>query len=237
MRRELESFVPAFDSINSDLIHTFDAKADSIETLLDVINQVHKLHFSSIWILGATIVSPQGQTVLISGPLSSGKSTTVLGLVFNYGWKVISEDITHIDMTTNEIINFASPFAIKPGTFDLLKTTFQPDKFPDPSTVWMALNDKNLGCNRKAGIDLVIHFDKPRGGAISLEKISVPEYIRAILQKSNIALVNGAADKICEYVSEDSCYLIKDGSLKERIQTILQLCDAKAPLNNGDLTL
>ncbi len=208
--------------------HTFDAKADSINSLLDVINHVHKLHYQSIWILGATIVSPQGQTVLISGPLSSGKSTTVLGLVFNFDWKVLSEDITHIDMNTNEIINFASPFAIKPGTLDLLKTSFPSSQLPDDSAAWMALRDKDLGCNVKTPFNLVIHFDKPQGGEFSCEKMSVPEYIRALLRKSNITRVKGAPDKISEYVSEGNCYLLRDGSLKERIQTILQLCDAKA---------
>lgn len=215
--------------------HVYDAGAFEIKSVLDVINHVHKQHEGSLWILGASIVTPAGQKVLISGPLSSGKSTTVLALVFGCGWKVLSEDITHIDMATNEIVNFGSPFALKPGTMDLLSNTYQ---FETPGTndtgSWMPLGSANLGHNLKTPFDLVVYFEEFSGGPFKCEEMSVPEFTRTILRKSNITRINDAPNKLYEYVSEGSCYRISDGSLKERVDAITRLCAIKQTNKNED---
>ncbi len=226
--------LPLSDTESPATANVFDANANEIKNVLDVINHVHKQHSGSLWILGASIVSPEGAKVLLTGPLSSGKSTTVLALVLSQGWKVISEDITHIDMTTDEIVNFGSPFALKPGTLDLLRSTLQLELSPFGQTdSWMALGSANLGHNMKTPFDLVIYFEEFSGGAFRCERISVHEFTRTILRKSNIARIDGATNKVCEYVSEGSCYKISDGSLKDRIEAIVELCQIKSASKRG----
>lgn len=219
--------LPLCGTENAAPDHVYDADANDIKNVLDVINHVHKQHHGSMWILGASIVSPAGHKVLISGPLNSGKSTTVLALVLGYAWKVLSEDITHIDMNTDEIVNFGSPFAIKPGTVDLLKSSLQLELSPLELNSWMPLGLANLGHNMKTPFDLVIYFEEFSGGAFRCESMSVHEFTRTILRKSNITRINGAAIKLCEYVSEGCCYRISNGSLKDRLDAIIQLCELK----------
>ncbi len=227
MQRDLELLLLPPEQNPTQQIRVFDGKADSIENFLDLINRVHKEHLGTLWILAATIISPQGHIVMFSGALNSGKSTAALALVYGYGWKVISEDITHIDMHKNEIINFASPFAIKPGTLALLKNSFSSMQLPPESGPWMKLGEANLGHSVPTPIDLVVHFDSSSDDPFVCKQMSVADYTKTLLQKSNIARLKGAADKIYEYVVEGNCYLMKNGSLTERVETILQLCDAR----------
>ncbi|HEY9732143.1 MAG TPA: hypothetical protein V6C89_09525 [Drouetiella sp.] len=214
------------DSVQAE--HVYDGKKDNINDIVDVINDVHKRHTNTLWILAAALVSPAGHKVLLAAPSHAGKSTTAMGLVLGYDWKVLSEDITHIDLITDEIINFASPFAVKPGTPERLKEAVQAEfstvKAPsvEPSS-WLPLKDHSLGHNLKAPFDLAFYLDPFDGGDYRCSPISTSEYIRTLLPLSNVARQREAAAKVSQYVQENRCFRVSEGNLQQRLQSITQL--------------
>jgi hypothetical protein len=157
-----------------------------------------------------------------------------MALVRGFGWKVLSEDITHVDLRNGEIINFASPFAVKRGTISHLQKTLDDsglrldwssfDPNSDSPITWIPLGTHSLGNNLKAPFDLVVYFDGFTDGDATCKKLPSAEFVRAILQISNFTRLDDATSKICEYVAEERCYRISGGSLKQRVDTILQLC-------------
>jgi hypothetical protein len=205
----------------------YDAKLEGIKNMVGLLNHVLKQHHGLIWILGASLMSPDGRKLLILGAPYGGKTTAVLTLVFRCSWKVLSEDVTLIDPGTNEIINFAAPLALKPGTIELVKEAASIVPGPVESDRWIPLREHSLGRNVKTPFDLALYLDLSGGqDKLSCEKMPVNEYVRAMLQTSNLISMPGSVDKIYEYVRGDSCYRITAGSIQQRLKAILQLCDA-----------
>lgn len=229
VEQEFRNCLQAYDQTESvEAEHVYDGTTAKINDILDVINDVHKRHTNTLWILAAAVVSPAGNKVLLAAPAHAGKSTTTMGLVLGYGWKVISEDITHIDLGTDEIINFASPFAVKLGTAERLKEAvkaeFDTIKAPsiEPSS-WLPLKDHSVGCNLKAPFDLLFYLQPIIGGDYKCSAISKSEFIRTLLPLSNVARHKEAAAKVSQCVQENRCFRISEGTLQQRLQTIIQL--------------
>ena len=240
LEREFEMLLPICPPNNSAPNRNFDAQKESINHIVDLINLVHKKHEGTLWILAASVVSPSGRKVLISGPSHAGKSTMAMALVMGYGWKVLSEDITHIDLTNDEIINFGSPFAIKLGAPDLIEAAVKADLTsvelsPAEPSAWIPLDSNSVGHNLKAPFDLIVYLEPFKGGDFSCEKISPAEYVRAILPGSNIARMRDAANKIYDYVLQGRCYRLAEGNLTQRLEKIIQLCEGTA-VNKGEET-
>lgn len=225
--------LPTCTESNSPADRIYDAQKESINTIVDVINHVHKRHENTLWILGATVVSPSGQSVLLSGPSQSGKSTTAMALVFEHKWKVLSEDITHVDLSNDEIINFESPFSIKTGAINLLKTAVNSSFENIEENSWLPIGENSLGHNLHAPFDFVFYFDEKHGGDFECRRVSPSELIRAILPRSNVSRSKAASNKIYEYVLQDRCYLVSGGSLTRRLQQIMLLCEEHRAKQNG----
>ncbi len=229
VEQEFQSCLQAFDKDEPVIAdHIYDGKKDNINDIVDVINDVHKRHTNTLWILAAALVSPAGHKVLLAAPSHAGKSTTAMGLVLGHGWKVLSEDITHIDLTSDEIINFASPFAVKVGTPERLKEAVHAElntvRAPsvEPSS-WLPLKDHSFGRNLTAPFDLAFYFEPIQGGNYKCNAISNTEFVRTLLPLSNVARQKEAAAKVSQYVLEGRCFRVSEGNLQQRLQTIIEL--------------
>ncbi|RTL45842.1 MAG: hypothetical protein EKK48_00425 [Candidatus Melainabacteria bacterium] len=238
LEQELRSCLPICRVATAENTTFYDAKSDSIKNIVDLINHIHKRHEGTLWILGAGIVSPSGRKLLIAGPSHTGKSTTAMALVFGFGWKVLSEDITHIDITENEIINFASPFAVKRGTLSSIQNALKAfDKTLDLSsfdtssvkpTCWAPLENASTGCNLSTPFDHAVVFEQFDDHDLRCDHLTSLDYMRALLPISNIARLSQVSNKFYNYVAEDSCYRLAGGNLKQRLDRIIQLCDEPA---------
>lgn len=235
LEEELRNCLPICRENTAEHTTFYDAKKDSIKNIVDLINHIHKRHEGTLWILGAGVVSPSGRKLLIAGPSHTGKSTTALALVLGFGWKVLSEDITHIDITEKAIINFASPFAVKRGTLTSIQNalrafdkTLDMSSF-DPNTVkptsWVPLESASTGCNMSTPFDQAVYFDIFDENILRHDHLTSLEYMRALLPISNIARLSQVANKFYDYVAEDSCYRFSGGNLKQRLDRIIQLCE------------
>lgn len=189
----------------------------------ECINQMVAQHVNCLTIEAACLVSPAGQKVLISGVSNSGKTTTALALAFAHGWKVASENTTIIDPEKDQIISFAAPFNLKPGTRDLLGAA----KIILPGFIlreWYPMPTEMLANDCQAKLSLAVHFDgEVQNDTLLCQKNSVAEYTRKIFPISNL-LSTRSSGKFMEYLPENSCYQIKNGSLAQRVQKILELC-------------
>ncbi len=205
--------------VNSEPI--YELAANDVRGLL---SKVLELHEGYLWISAACLFSPQGHKVLISGQSSAGKSTTTLALALRYGWKVLSEDLTCIDIRANKIIVFATPFSLKTGTLELLQDTVA--MLPESVVFgeWVPMSNMHAEGEYATDFDLTLYFGEARKGEpIQQIVCSAGEYVRLLLPCSNLVHDENAPDKLAEYVSSGACYQVIGGSLSERINLLLEL--------------
>ena len=82
-------------------------------------------HCHQFLIIHAAVVEKNGKTVIMPAPPGSGKSTLCAGLVHR-GWRLLSDELTLIDMKTGLIQPMARPINLKNQSIDVIRK-FQPD--------------------------------------------------------------------------------------------------------------
>lgn len=189
-----------------------------------LVSTVLKLHEQYLWLSAACVLSPQGQKILISGHSSAGKSTTALALAMRYGWKVLSEDLTCLDLQTDRLIVFATPFSLKTGTVNLLKQTIAMVPEPVVFGEWVPLSNTHGEGEYKANFDLSLHFGHAQvGKPLSCLTCKPGKYVRLSLSSSNLVHYDNGPEKLAAYVSSGGCYQVTGGSLAERLDLVLNL--------------
>ncbi|HEV8718174.1 MAG TPA: hypothetical protein VGX03_35830 [Candidatus Binatia bacterium] len=135
--RELTKLLPRPRS-TPDTIHEIRTGSDLRVLISDILGR----HAGCLWIDAACLLSPHGQKVLIAGHSGAGKSTTTaLALALRYGWKVLAEDVTLIDLQADAVIVFAAPFSLKAGTVKLLQESIAMVPAPVVFGEWVSMND------------------------------------------------------------------------------------------------
>jgi len=71
-------------------------------------------------ILHAAVVEKNGFALILSGQPGAGKSTLCAALV-NRGWRLLSDEMTVIDLKTNELIPIVRPVCLKNESIDIIK--------------------------------------------------------------------------------------------------------------------
>lgn len=196
-----------------------------------LLSKVLELHAGYLWISAACLLSPQGHMVLISGQSSAGKSTTALALALKHGWRVISEDLTCIDIHAGTIVVFASPLSLKIGALELLQNTIAMLPQPLVRGEWVPLSNIHAEGEYEAGFDLALYFGLA-GADEPMRRIacSSGEYVRLLLPCSNLVHHESGPDKLAKYVKSAPCYRVTGGSLSERMNLILEWTTGKARL-------
>ncbi len=201
-----------------------------------LVGEILGLQSEYLWLSAACVVSPAGHKVLISGNSSAGKSTTVLALALRYGWKVLAEDLTCIDLHTGRIISFATPFSLKKGTVELLQETIS--MVPEPVALgeWVPQSDLHAHGEYGSNLDLSLYFGTARHGEPMQVSVCSPgEYVRLLLPCSNLIHCAHGPDKLAEYVSSGTCYRVSGGSLSERLNLILELTHRSRSMDTSEI--
>jgi hypothetical protein len=194
-----------------------------------LVNHILKrYHSGCLWIDAACLISPAGKRVLIAGRSSTGKSTTTMALALGYGWKVLAEDLVLIDLKTDKVLKFASPFSLKTGTKELLEKTVGRSPQPVLRSEWAPLNELAATENDcPANFDLALYFTQIFQGPelLTVSDMAPTEYLRKVLDCSNILRIPDSATKFVEYISNGQCLMLDGGSLEAKINAIREVCN------------
>ncbi len=189
----------------------------------ELINHVLHKHRKCIWADAACLVAPSGAKFLLTGRSSAGKSTTTLAMALAHGWKTVAEDITLFDRSTGEILSFPTPFSLKAGTADLLEKTIGKRPSPIIDDEWVPMQSLSMDDNVKGPADFAIHLIREDAGPITREEISPSDYLRYIMPNSNVLRMPDGIEQFLSNVREGGCFVIRNGSLSERMDALLQL--------------
>ncbi len=82
-------------------------------------------HSHQFLILHAAVIERNGRAAIMPAPPGSGKSTLCAGLV-SRGWRLLSDELTLIDMQTGLVRPMARPINLKNRSIEVIRN-FQPD--------------------------------------------------------------------------------------------------------------
>lgn len=216
-RNELDTLLPR-------CVDTVQKKIANPSTLRTLQNDIYEMHDDCLWLDAGCLVTPNGKKVLIIGRSGAGKSTTTMALALGYDWKVVAEDILLIDYKKDLLITFGAPFSLKPGTAELLDESI--GRAPDPiiGGEWSPLGTMLAPRNLTAQFDVSIVFTRDNENPqFNISPLSASEFLRKCLPVSNVLRMKGAGEKLLDYVSPGKCLEIAGGTVRQRVDKILQL--------------
>lgn len=182
------------------------------------------IHVRYLWIRGCYLVTPSGKQVLIAGRPGSGKSTLAMALALKHAWKVVSEDLVFIDLDTLKVLSLALPFAVKDGTVERLLESVGMAPEPIIDGGWSPQGALSADGSYDAQFDAIFLFGRWRP-RLKVRKITGSETLRAILQLSSLMKHPRALEWFSESISSSKNFEIGGGTLSERVQTLLDVCN------------
>lgn len=108
-------------------------------------------HENNYLILHAAVLAKNGQAIMFPAPPGSGKSTLTAYLALQ-GWRLLSDEMTIIDLNTDEVQPFVRPICLKNQSINLVKSWF-----PD-ATFSAIAKDTQKGdvCHLKPSSDSIV---------------------------------------------------------------------------------
>jgi hypothetical protein len=202
-------------------IHEASVSGGNIRT---IISNLLAEHSHCLWFDAACLLSPEAKKLLIVGGSGSGKSTSAMALVFGHGWKVFCEDIALIDPNTDELLSFPSPFSLKEGTLDHLRTASKIEPESVILNEWIPMPSSLVAETCAATFDVVIRLDAARNDIpLECKELSAGDFMRVILPNSNLIHHDEGFEKTMQYIKNARCYRLTGGTLLERIEKIFEL--------------
>jgi hypothetical protein len=190
----------------------------------ELFKQLVERHSHCLHVRAACLISKEGKKMLISGAPSSGKTTLVLALVMAHQWKLVSDFASLLDRHTNKIFSFAPPFNTRGEMRSLLESI-------NLSVPYFILHDylpvapEYCAAGSEGPFDLAVHLQKEHKSDFTYSSISTFQYLRNVLPTSNLTRVRGDDERFLTYLQQGRCYQFSGGTVTERIEKILDLCE------------
>lgn len=204
-------------------------KPEGFEIIRLIVRKALDNHQDCLWMDAATLVSPQGKTILIAGPSHSGKSTAAIALAYGKAWSVLSEDITLIDAGSGAFLRFASPLSIRAGSIEKVKIATGVAVGTPVDTEWLELGHLASTKAEIKRIDFLYFLPKTDPNTdepFQVDRISVNEAVRKLLPLSNILHLSTGLEIITTALASAQCHTVKGGCLSERVGLITNNCDS-----------
>ncbi len=138
-------------------------------------------------------------------------------------WKVLSEDLTFIDLKANKVLRFATPFSMKSGTLALLQESI--GKAPSEILLdeWVPIEGMQAEKECDSYFDLALYFGNARENHdFEISRLNPRTFVRCLIPCSNLIYIDEAQEKMLDYLSSAQCYEVKGGTLKERMSFIIE---------------
>ncbi|HWR87769.1 MAG TPA: HprK-related kinase A [Acidiferrobacterales bacterium] len=78
-------------------------------------------HCHQYLIIHAAVLERGGRALILPAPSGSGKSTLCAGLVFGGGWRLLSDELALIDMTSGHAVPLPRPVSLKNNSIDVIR--------------------------------------------------------------------------------------------------------------------
>jgi len=183
-------------------------------------------------LLHAAVVEKDGQAVILPGQPGAGKSTLCAALA-GRGWRLLSDEMAMIDLTSTELIPIVRPVSLKNESISIIKA-FVPDavmgeSFHDTSKGTVAHMKPPVESVRNAKLRTkgrwVVFPQFRQDSSISVETISSAEAVLDLAKNSFNYNVLGALgfEKLCDLVEACDCFRLEYSHLDEAIDFFASL--------------
>jgi hypothetical protein len=217
-----ELFVVDLDELmpGKDFAQTVAEGFDPVSYLM---NLAFEQHPGYLWMDAAALITDQGKSILLCGCSHSGKSTAALALAFWKPWSVVAEDIVLIDMATDTLVTFASPFSVREGTLQRIEAAT--GILPGPLLPHARIPAADKACHYEpnAAFDFAFYLDlidHRQTADLEVEPMAPLNYLHHLLPISNALRLRDGTDKLMHYLGAASCYRLSNGQLCDRLETI-----------------
>ncbi len=185
-------------------------------------------HGDCLWIDAAVLVSPTKSSVLLAGASMSGKTTLSTALVALRNWKIVSEDISFLDLSTGEVVSFICPLSLRQGTKErLMKVGVRGGlDIPLLSDEWLFNREMFYGAALKLPITyslLLRQVDPESPGPVSLRELMASQMLQSLLPISNAVRLPQSMPALSGVLSASSNYLLEGGNIADRVQAVESL--------------
>jgi len=177
-------------------------------------------------LLHAAVVEKNGQAVILPGQPGAGKSTLCAALV-GRGWRLLSDEMAMIDLTSTELIPIVRPVSLKNESISII-SGFVPDvvmgeSFLDTSKGTVAHMKPPLASVQNASLRTkgrwVVFPQFRQDSSISVESISRAKAVLDLAKNAFNYNVLGARgfEKLCDLVEACDCFRLEYSHLDEAI--------------------
>jgi energy-coupling factor transporter ATP-binding protein EcfA2 len=202
-------------------------------TITHLLNKLYARHAGCLWIDAATLRAPDGKLVLLAGPSFSGKTTLAMAMALAKQWTIISQDITLIDPVLNVVVPCPAPINIRTGASEMLSKLGHLPRISLGQQGWFFDQSLYLMQPTKAeftALLTLVPFEETieeaaaeRYGDLSIEQLSLAEFIRSILPYSNLLRLRHHVSTLQDAGKQAQCLRIEGGELKERMELLESL--------------
>jgi hypothetical protein len=203
-------------------------------SLAYLVEQGLKFHAGLLWMEAAVMLDGKGRLVLLAGGSYAGKTTLSLALHLALGWKIVSEDSTMFDISSNCVVPFARPLALRPDSLAKIVAatgvkpigTLCDEYYFDAAMYYREPVPPEFACAL-----LLTPLTGDRVSTLSMENISQATYVRRLLPLSNLIRFSKGLESITRSLEAGACYVLAGGELKDRIKVMQRLASHKEPVN------
>ena len=196
-------------------------RVDSSLAIGYILDTALKFHEHLLWLEGATLLDGSGRLVMLCGGTHSGKTTLALALHLQFGWKVVSEDLTLIDPQDSQIVPFPRPLSLRAGTAERIAEAVgtAPGKRHTQGEWYF---DRGMYDIRRFALPpRVVIFLKPvdaeNPGSLKAEVVSSAIVLKQLLPLSNLLRKPDATHMIDSAMEAAACFVLEGGHLADRL--------------------
>jgi HprK-related kinase A len=181
-------------------------------------------HCHQYLIFHAAVVEKTGRALILPAPPGSGKSTLCAGLV-NRGWRLLSDELTLIDLASCEVVPLPRPVSLKNASIDVIRA------FAPTVTIGPTVRDTTKGsvAHMRAPSESVRRGMEtarpgwivlPRYEAGSAARLTPLSKGRGLMHMADNAFNYSAHGRrgfecLAQFVDRSSCYEFAYGDLEE----------------------
>lgn len=200
-----------------------------------ILEQALASHKGVVWLEGSTMIDERGRVHVLGGSSFSGKTTLSLALALSVGWKIVSEDISFIDLAQQSILSYARPLGIREGTAQRIQLatgrapgglTIDAWHF-DPSVYHLC----PVPIKMLDTASLLSRINPLQSEHLTSQQVSGATWLRKMCSVSNVLRMPSSIAPLDEILQAAACFDVRGGNLDERLHWLMSVANARQRSN------